>query len=36
MTAEYIAIYRIADGVIVESWAEWDNLSGLIQLGHYS
>jgi predicted ester cyclase len=35
MTADYIAIYRIANRMIVESWAEWDNLSGLIQLGHY-
>jgi predicted ester cyclase len=35
MTADYMAIYRIADGVIAESWAEWDNLSGLMQLGHY-
>jgi predicted ester cyclase len=34
MKADYIAIYRITDGVIVESWAEWDNLSGLRQLGH--
>jgi SnoaL-like polyketide cyclase len=35
LTAEYIAIYRLVDGVIVEAWAEWDNLSGLTQLGHY-
>lgn len=35
MIADYIAIYRIEDGRIVESWAEWDNLSGLSQLGHY-
>lgn len=35
MIAEYIAIYRIEDGQIAESWAEWDNLSGLVQLGHY-
>jgi predicted ester cyclase len=35
MTAGYIAIYRIAEGVIAESWAEWDNLNGLMQLGHF-
>ena len=35
MTTEYIAIYRLVAGVIVEAWAEWDNLVGLAQLGHY-
>ncbi len=35
MTAEYIAIYRLEQNVIVESWAEWDNLNGLVQLGHH-
>lgn len=35
MTAEYIAIYRLVGSVIVESWAEWDNLNGLLQLGHH-
>lgn len=34
MKADYIAIYRLVDGVIVESWVEWDNLTGLRQLGH--
>lgn len=34
MTAEYVAIYRIEGETIVESWAEWDNLNGLVQLGH--
>lgn len=34
MTADYIAIYRLEGGCLVESWAEWDNLSGLTQLGH--
>ncbi len=34
LTADYIAIYRLHDGRIVEAWAEWDNLSGLAQLGH--
>ena len=33
--SDYIAIYRIANGQIVEAWAEWDNLSGLAQLGHF-
>ena len=35
MDLEYIAIYRIEDGVIVEAWAEWDNYSSLKQLGHF-
>ncbi|MFW2514199.1 ester cyclase [Demequina sp. SO4-13] len=34
MTADYLAIYRIADGLIAEAWAEWDNMAGLRQLGH--
>lgn len=35
MTAEYIAVYCIEGDRIVEAWAEWDNLNGLAQLGHY-
>jgi len=35
MTANYLAIYRLEDGRIGEAWAEWDNLAGLTQLGHY-
>jgi steroid delta-isomerase-like uncharacterized protein len=35
LTADYLAIYRVYGGLIVEAWAEWDNLSGLAQLGHY-
>jgi steroid delta-isomerase-like uncharacterized protein len=35
MTADYLAIYRIEDDMIAEAWAEWDNLSGLAQLGHF-
>lgn len=34
LQSDYIAIYRIANDRIVEAWAEWDNLSGLVQLGH--
>lgn len=34
MSADYLAIYRLENGVIVEAWAEWDNQSGLVQLGH--
>jgi predicted ester cyclase len=30
----YIALYDVVDGSIRESWAEWDNLSDLRQLGH--
>lgn len=36
MRAEYLAIYRLADGVIAEAWVEWDNLNGLMQLGHFT
>ena len=34
MRADYLAIYRLADGKIAETWVKWDNLSGLTQLGH--
>jgi steroid delta-isomerase-like uncharacterized protein len=34
MTGEYIAIYRVRNGLILEAWVEWDNLAGLRQLGH--
>ena len=32
--SEYLAIYRVDRGLIVEAWAEWDNLHTLRQLGH--
>ena len=35
MKTDYLAIYRVENGRIIEAWAEWDNLSGLQQLGHY-
>jgi steroid delta-isomerase-like uncharacterized protein len=35
LNADYLAIYRIEGGRIVEAWAAWDNLSGLTQLGHH-
>jgi predicted ester cyclase len=34
LEATYLAIYRMDAGRIVEAWAEWDNISGLCQLGH--
>lgn len=34
MDATYIAIYRVEGDRIAEAWVEWDNLSGLRQLGH--
>jgi steroid delta-isomerase-like uncharacterized protein len=34
LSADFISIYRIANDQIVEAWAEWDALNGLIQLGH--
>jgi steroid delta-isomerase-like uncharacterized protein len=35
LNANFICIFRIAEGKIKESWVEYDNLNGLIQLGHY-
>ncbi len=35
LEATYLAIYRIEGGRIAEAWAEWDNLAGLRQLGHW-
>jgi predicted ester cyclase len=34
VSAPYIAVYIIENSMIVESWAEWDNLSTLKTLGH--
>jgi steroid delta-isomerase-like uncharacterized protein len=34
LSADFISIYRVADGRIAEAWVEWDCLAGLIQLGH--
>jgi|SRR5271169_3074481 len=34
LNAEYIAIYRVRNGQILEAWDEWDNLAGLRQMGH--
>lgn len=33
MHARYLAMYRVAEGRLVEAWAEWDNMAGLAQLG---
>jgi steroid delta-isomerase-like uncharacterized protein len=32
--SEYLAIFRIEGRLLVEAWAEWDNLTTLRQLGH--
>lgn len=32
----FIGILRIEDGKVAEIWVEWDNLSALTQLGHFS
>ena len=32
---EHIIIHRFEDGKIAETWASWDNLTLLVQLGHY-
>jgi predicted ester cyclase len=34
LSSSYLAIYRIENQRIAEAWAEWDNLTGLKQLGH--
>ena len=31
----FLAFLRIQDGKVAEMWVEWDNLSMLVQLGHY-
>jgi predicted ester cyclase len=36
MELPYIGIARFSGGKIVELWAEWDNLSALTQLKHFS
>ncbi len=33
LRSEYLAIYRMENGLIAEAWAEWDNLASLRQLG---
>jgi steroid delta-isomerase-like uncharacterized protein len=33
--ADFIGIFRLEDGKIVEVWVEWDNLNVLTQLGHF-
>lgn len=35
LSADYNCFFRIEEGKIKESWVEYDNLNGLIQLGHY-
>lgn len=35
MNLKFIGIFRIQEGKIAEMWIEWDNLTSLIQLGHY-
>jgi steroid delta-isomerase-like uncharacterized protein len=35
LDADFLAIFRIADGLVAETWVEFDNLNSLTQLGHY-
>lgn len=35
LNAAFNCFFRVTDGKIKESWVEYDNLNGLIQLGHY-
>ena len=33
---DFLCIFRLGEERIVEIWVEWDNLSALMQLGHYT
>lgn len=35
LTADFNCFFRVTEGRIKESWVEYDNLNGLIQLGHF-
>jgi steroid delta-isomerase-like uncharacterized protein len=35
LTADYNCFFRVTEGKIKETWVEYDNLNGLLQLGHY-
>jgi predicted ester cyclase len=35
MELDFAGMHRIADDKIVETWVIWDNLTGLVQLGHF-
>jgi steroid delta-isomerase-like uncharacterized protein len=35
LTADFNCFFRVTEGKINETWVEYDNLNGLIQLGHY-
>ena len=35
LTADFNCFFRVTEGKIKETWVEYDNLNGLIQLGHY-
>ena len=34
LTADFNCFFRVTDGKVKETWVEYDNLNGLIQLGH--
>lgn len=36
LIADFNCFFRVTEGRIKESWVEYDNLNGLIQLGHYT
>ncbi|MES3016505.1 MAG: ester cyclase [Bacteroidota bacterium] len=35
LDAHFNCFFKVTDGRIKESWVEYDNLNGLVQLGHY-
>ena len=35
MEVDFAGVFRVADGKLAELWVTWDNLAGLVQLGHF-
>jgi len=35
MTIDVAGVFRVRDGKLAELWVTWDNLSSLMQLGHF-
>lgn len=35
LESEMAGMFRIHDGKIAELWITWDNVAGLVQLGHF-
>jgi steroid delta-isomerase-like uncharacterized protein len=35
MEIDFAGVFRVAEGKLAELWVTWDNLAGLVQLGHF-